>query len=393
MKTVFILSDANRWDYLQYMPYLSKKAQEELHVKKIIPGIGFCEISEYLSGIPSVNNGNLFQITFNGEFNKKKYNGLNAVATITNRIPKIRWKVAHAIDSYLMRYGDLADKDILNVRYAIPVNMINYFSPTESRLAYDDPDFFRNENILYRLKDKGYTYDIEDFVKHNKIKGTDEERINRLKEKIKEKKLKDFTLLYVGKGEIAHDTGTHNSDFHSKLEEYDTLLKSIDELLEEKYGDDYVFIVLGDHGMVNVNDYIDVTPIIKRIKKKFNLRIGEDFIYFIDSTCFRIWLKDNALLSKVDLCVKDMLWEVIDTSVDVKMIDEKYGDLIYIIKPGIMFFPDFFNLKKKRGMHGYQNTIEEQKGMMVCIGDVESRQIESMHLYEVNDFIAKLYGL
>ena len=72
---------------------------------------------------------------------------------------------------------------------------------------YDSYEFGGEENLFVQLKAMGVEYDIEDFVKHNKVKGSDKERLIRLQEKVKKEKLKDFTLLYIGYGEIAHFTG------------------------------------------------------------------------------------------------------------------------------------------------------------------------------------------
>ena len=61
--------------------------------------------------------------------------------------------------------------------------------------------------MLQKLLELNCDYDIQDYVYHNKVKGSDIDRLNRLLNKIKTKKLRDFTLIYVGYGEIAHIVG------------------------------------------------------------------------------------------------------------------------------------------------------------------------------------------
>ena len=131
MKTVFLLSDANRWDYLEFMPFLNKIKNSSFYIKQIRPGIGFCEISEYISGISSLKNGNLFQITFNGNYGKQKYKFISAVDKLIRKIPKIRSILIPKIDWYISHYCDFYNGSILNVRYAIPIALLNYFMPTE----------------------------------------------------------------------------------------------------------------------------------------------------------------------------------------------------------------------------------------------------------------------
>lgn len=393
MKVIFILSDANRWDYLQYMPFLRSKSKDSYYVEKIVPGIGFCEISEYISGKMSLENGNIFQITFNGNYGRKKYNLLEIISCLSTKIPKLRWSMAKKIDSYLYKNANIYDKNILKVRYAIPINMINYFSPTESIFEYDSFDFFGKSNLFVKLKESGYTYDISDFVMHNKIQGTNNERIDKLLNKINKRELKDFTLLYIGTGEIAHIRGTNSSKFHRELTKFDSQLREIYLSLKTCYKENFCFMVLGDHGMVDVNTYVNVKPLLKKVKKKYKINVGEDYVYFIDSTCLRLWVKDKKNILGIDQMIGEALNEYIDNTIDIKKIDKKYGDLIYMLRPGCVLFPDFFNMYKQKGMHGYNNKISEQWGMCVAMGNIIPKKIEMMKLTDVKKIVVGLFGL
>ena len=42
-----------------------------------------------------------------------------------------------------------------------------------------------------------------------------------------------------------------------------------------------------------------------------------------------------------------------------------YGNLIWLAKPGVMIYPDYFNRKAPKGMHGYIANIDVQKGFAV----------------------------
>ena len=349
--------------------------------------IGFCEISEYITGIDSIENGNLFQLTFNRKFGKKKFKLLTYINEFFNHIPRIRRYTQKLITKILEKKDCFIDRDILRVRYNIPINLLSYFEPTESRYQYDSEQFFPNTNLLLQIKALGKTYDIDDFVKHNKIKGTDEERLKRLNAKIKNKELSDFTLLYIGKGEFAHMTGTSDSKFHNRLAEYDDMLKNLNLLLKENYNNNYRLIILGDHGMVDVKKYINILPVVKKIKSKYGLSVGDDFVYFIDSTALRLWFKDKKIIPQVDNDISKYL----EGNIELTKIDNKYyGDLIYMLKPSNVFFPDFFNTKKNKGMHGYNNTIHEQKGLCVIMGSKTDETYKEIPLHEVKHIVLDL---
>ena len=389
MKIIFILSDALRYDYINYMPFLSKMAEEHTYYEKVTPGIGFCEISEYVSGIDSRHNGNLFQLTFNGQWGREVFSIEAKINNFFNHIPRLRRYTQRFFDYYLGREkGLLFDQDILNVRYNIPLNLLNYFLPTESRNEYDSSEFFPETNLFLMLKRMGKSYDIDDFVQHNKIKGSDDDRLVRLKKKIERKELADFTLLYIGKGELAHMTGTKSNFFHDKLSEYDSKLREIKTLLDKIYDDNYRFVVLGDHGMVDIDKYIDIRPLIKQVEKECDLKIGEDYVYFIDSTALRLWFKDKRKKEQCNYIVQNHIKQYLD---DFKVENEFYGDLIYVLKPGNVFFPDFFNTKKNKGMHGYNNKVVEQKGLCIIIGTNDKSVYPLIELHKVKKLILDLF--
>ena len=390
MKVVMILSDALRYDYIQYMPFLSEMSKENEYYKRVIPGIGFCEISEYVSGLDSLSNGNLFQITFNGKYKKPIFTILSKVNSFFNHIPRIRRYSERYFDKVLeKKKNQLENQNILRIRYNIPLHLLDFFTPTESKYEYDSKDFFPDSNFFSILSANGFSYDIDDFVRHNKISGSDGDRIERLVKKVSGAILKDFTLIYIGVGEIAHITGTQDCGFHKKLEEYDYELKKLRQYLDKYYREDYRLIILGDHGMVDVDRYINIYPIIHQISNKYNLRVGYDFMYFIDSTAFRLWFKNKAFIPDCDRIIRDYLKNDLD---GLKINNSLYGDLIYLLKPGNVFYPDFFNRKKNKGMHGYNNRIYEQHGQCIIIGEKDKNQQESIELHNFKDIILKIFG-
>ncbi|MCD8256731.1 MAG: alkaline phosphatase family protein [Oscillospiraceae bacterium] len=391
MKAVFILSDALRHDYLAYMPFLRKMSGECEFYKKIIPGLGFCEISEYVSGIPSLENGNIFQITFSGKFGATKNHWLTRMTNIVNKIPRVRRYYAQWLDRRLAeKDGVEFEKDMVRVRYHIPLFLLHFFKPTESKLKYDDAAFFPQSNLFHKLRARGISYDIDDFVEFNKIRGSETSRLRNLARKIERRELKDFTLLYIGYGEIAHRTGTGSDAFHRTLAAYDRELERMFQRLEANYPGEYRFMILGDHGMVDVEKYIDLTELLKEISEAHSMKVGEDFVYFIDSTALRLWFRDSSVIADCDRRIRAALSADLD-DVDLKRGDHFYGDRIYFLRPGRVFFPDFFNTVRNRGMHGYTNRIDEQKGMALILGAAPA-QHEELELHEVSKLILRQFA-
>lgn len=394
MKVVCILSDALRHDYIEKMDFLKKMSNEKYYIKKIKPGLGFCEISEYVTGMDSIKNENVFQITFNNKFSsiEGKVKILSKLNNFMGSIPKVRKYTDKIISKYVETDKFYVDtNEIKRVRYNIPLELLKYFKPTESYYKYDDNNFFFEKNIFNDMKKSNISYDIDNFVEHNKIKGTDEERLENLRKKINTKSLKDFTLLYIGYGELAHVLGTKDIKFNHILKQYDLKLKSIYDDLINKYDNDACLVILGDHGMVDVEKYININKNIDEICKKNNLIKGNDIVYFIDSTFVRIWIKDKSKVENIERELKNEYLNDIEPIEFDDRIKSIYGDIIIMLKPGKVFFPDFFNRKKIKGMHGYSNEICEQQGMMLILGEsIKKSAYNNLHLHEAKDILLSL---
>jgi predicted AlkP superfamily pyrophosphatase or phosphodiesterase len=402
MKVICILSDALRYDYIEKhdMKFLKEMVNENncFYVKRILPSTGFCEIIEYVTGKEAENHGMLTQITSKKDWYNVRPNKLLNILTQSNeiiplnRIPRINRVYSNIVDNILGKY---ISADMVNVRYNIPFNLLPFLEPTESKYEYDNHDFGGDDNIFIWMKKNGISYDIDDFVKHNKIEGSDKDRLNRLKNKILQNTLKDFTLLYIGYGEYAHFLGTDSERFGTLLRDYSKQLMEIYNLLNDNY-DEFQLMILGDHGMIDVNNGINIKHIVHDVMKKMNLKYLDDYIYFIDSTLFRMWVKNENLIDDIEHELINKLGGCIEEDAETFNYFNKfkpdYGNIILLLKPGYMFFPDFFNTKINKGMHGYLNKYPEQSGTLIGFGrNVKGGYKESMNLSEVKRYIQTLW--
>ena len=323
-KVVFILSDAFRYDYVfkHNLSFLKEKViSNQVHlIKNIHPSTGFCEIVEYVTGQSSLEHGLLSQITASSQWFEKKsplyirFLGFVFRFSFFKRIRKIRG-VFQLVMEYLLSFSSLP-KEILRVRYNIPPHFLPYLVPTESKYDYDSPDFFGSKNLFCWMKSKNIQYDLDGFVKYNKVVGTDQDRINQLLQKIDSNSLKDFTLIYLGVGELAHFLSMDDPKFIEAMQTYDRNMASLySALASSEY--DFELVLLGDHGMVPISSYINIEPDIHRIARSLNLTLFEDYMFFIDSTMVRIWIKDGALVSRFESELFQVIGDSLETTGDI----------------------------------------------------------------------------
>ena len=405
-KVICILSDAHCYDYSKKFDLEFLKSIDSKNiVKKVIPSTGYCEIVEYVTGQNSIEHNMLTQVNAIEDWYKIKPSFFYKVITCIFdnklwKLPKFKGfhnKYLYRIISYILKF--YLNDTLINVRYNIPLRKLPFLKAIESIYDYDSIDFGGNNNLFRKLLELNCDYDIQDYVYHNKVKGSDIDRLNRLLNKIKTKKLRDFTLIYVGYGEIAHIVGKEDDLFRTKFVQYDKLLQEIYHAISQNYKD-YDLLILGDHGMINVHNYVDAKKIISDTFNNLlpELKIYEDYFYFIDSTMIRIWLKNKQNIKLLKSIFLENLGNYIESDTSTfEYLDNftpEYGDLIFLLKPHTVYYPDYYNISKVKGMHGYLNHYNDQHGVMFHLSSDENlnlKAIKSLELSELNSYIYNLF--
>ncbi|SMY17007.1 alkaline phosphatase family protein [Photobacterium aquimaris] len=400
-KIIFLLTDALRGDYpeLHDMKFLKQKLSEDNRIasRAVHPSTGFCEIIEYVLGQSASEHGMLAQITAKENWHEMKYRPYLSVLykynNIFGNIPKVRgvWRIF--LDKLM---SSITEPEVARVRYHIPIHMLDYFRATESLYEYDSWEFGGENNLFYWFKENNISYDIDNFVKFNKIKGIDKDRFEDINNKIKNKSLKDFTLAYIGNAEMAHFKGTTSNEFKEYMVDMDKSLEVLSKNLDEHY-DNYELVILGDHGMVDVEQHVDCISEIKKIANDLGISEGKDYIYFVDSTCLRLWFKQPELhQSLFDKKLVDIIGEHLELTDDITNYLDKfkpeYGNLLYLIQGKKIFYPDFFNTKANVGMHGYKHDIFGQQGLLLLTGpNVENNDVDKIELKDIKSLIISRY--
>jgi hypothetical protein len=104
--------------------------------------------------------------------------------------------------------------------------------------------------------------------------------------------------------------------------------------------------------MASVNKLIDIGKELEREALFCNLEKGKDYIYFLDSTIFRVWYFNTHAFELLDTKIKNNQLLIndgvfVDESVAIKekipFPDKRYGDTLWMANIGVLIFPDFFH--------------------------------------------------
>lgn len=187
-------------------------------------------------------------------------------------------------------------------------------------------------------------------------------------------------LFYIAKlDSLGHEFGPNSSGFLTDIQRIDEMVESSVKLIEQSY-EDIELIVLSDHGMAPVTGYIDL-----RAKMPSELRLGIDYLVFLDETLARFWFfNEKAREEVVEILRKSQFGHLILNEdfrkYGLDFQDSKYGEVFFVMKQSNVIFPSFFGRLLKnslKGMHGYLPSEPLSSGVLLYKGryEIEARSI------------------
>lgn len=161
---------------------------------------------------------------------------------------------------------------------------------------------------------------------------------------------------------IGHKYGTKSKEYHSRL----SFLKLNCNKILSSYLKLFPYepvILLSDHGMSDVDKYIDPTKTIRYIEKKYNLHC------FFDSLYLHIFFKDTKCLK-----YKEEIESLLKSSLPVKIFSNSqrasygitnsdFGHIICLLEDRKAFSPNLFGFKKLKSYHGYMPNNKNNMGV------------------------------
>ena len=159
---------------------------------------------------------------------------------------------------------------------------------------------------------------------------------------------------------ISHAFGMNSPEYESHIKYLDTHANALVERFKGENKDSNIY-VLSDHGMVSVSSVCNVD-----LESVVGYMHPTRYLYFIDSTYLRIWIKDNKIEKKIMDYLKSIKnGEIVSESErnEFGITHKEFGDIIFRANEGVMFVPNFFGGRKSKGMHGYASCLKSQSAI------------------------------
>jgi hypothetical protein len=153
--------------------------------------------------------------------------------------------------------------------------------------------------------------------------------------------------------------GTASQKITCKLGWYEQEIRDLIALAREHY-DEVKVSAFSDHGMTNIRKECALMQIVSSLPLEF----GKDYFAVYDATMARFWFhSDEAerLIGDALLYLSDGHWLDDETlhSWGCDFPDRRFGDRIYLLKPGILLNPSFVGRYSYAGMHGFDPGHED----------------------------------
>ena len=416
MPVILLLIDALRHDYVSKatMPFLfSLTANSEYH-EHVIPSYGFCERTEILSGLTPDESGYFTAIGFEPEHSPYRASAILPLADgLLNKIPaKVKLPLINRKINIQGRARSFVGRNILKHnnsnrlnKYNIPFAFLPFFNLTEDAAESSYQNNFKSISVISKLEKSGKSAGLDAFTSLGHTKNlTDTDRMSLAVEALKNSS-HELILVYNSiPDHYGHMYGPSSSKLNNKLKDLDnSLYKFISDC--KSINDNTTFIILGDHGMAVVKKHIDIKSIVDKIAHSQKLHAARDFVYFLDSTMFRMWffseeaqktfsleLENNTDLHTHGVTVSNELAK----KLKIPFGDKRYGDYLWLANEGVLVSPDFFHPAPDNilGMHGYNPSSSNSHGTCIVYGkNVENKYSKETELKYVYTILANQLGL
>lgn len=163
-----------------------------------------------------------------------------------------------------------------------------------------------------------------------------------------------FAYLFLGKLDgILHANGTTSEKVSEHIAWYDREIRKLYRVAQERYDEVHLF-VFSDHGMTDIRETCDLMTPIERLE----LDYGTDYVAVYDSTMARFWfLKDGAREAITTALREEPLGHIMSDEELARygcdFPEHRYGELIFLMDPGVLICPSHMGVKPLAGMHGY----------------------------------------
>ncbi|MEI6875661.1 MAG: alkaline phosphatase family protein [Spirochaetota bacterium] len=361
MKTLslFVFIDAFGWELARGRSFLEPEARVKKPLETVFGYSCTCDPT-IITGVPPREHGHFSFFVYDRE--KSPFRALRALGVLPRSLVD-RGRVRNKISQFVQKaYGYTGYFQL----YAVPFKFMHLFDYTEKRDIYLEGGINGGQPSIFVLLDRaGVPYFRSDWRKG------ETEAVADLKAALADGAPR-MAYLYLAKMDaLLHALGTGAPEIDAKIEGYQATLRAVVEDARKSY-DEVRLFVFSDHGMTNITR---TSPLMAAIDAS-GLVFGEDYAAVYDSTMARFWfIKEGARERIMKVLEGHPDGRILDDATlrdwGVDFADRRYGELFFLLHPGVLLCPSFMGTKPLAGMHGYAPDSPGSRASFFSTADLD----------------------
>jgi predicted AlkP superfamily pyrophosphatase or phosphodiesterase len=248
--------------------------------------------------------------------------------------------------------------------YNIPFDQIALYDFSEKKSPLQPGGMNRGPNIFDHLQQNRIAY-------HVSAPEADEQvNLRSLIQDIEAEQI-DFAFLYwPGLDGLLHRVGNQSAEVPAKLRSYESWTEQLLAVARRHYQEVRLY-VFSDHGMANCTECLDLKSRIEALP----LSIPADYAAVYDSTMARFWFFNERARWLITDSLKQVSVGRIVPDAELERLhaffpDRYFGELVFLVKEGVLIVPSHMGERPITGMHGY-HPDDPHSYAMLCTNQPE----------------------
>jgi hypothetical protein len=339
--SIFVFIDALGWEIVKDIPFLDGEAVVKRPLGTVFGYSSTCDPT-IITGAAPRDHGHFSFFVYDPP--RSPFRPLGALGLLPKSIVD-RGRVRHWISRLVGgAYGYTGYFQL----YAIPFDKARLFDYTEKRDIYLEGGINGGQPSVFVLLDRAGI----PFFRSDWRKG-DARALADAQAALSSGKPRLAYVYLAAMDAVLHADGSGSARARDMIRDYDLSLRRLLETARGSY-DEVRLFAFSDHGMT---DTVGLCPLMERIEST-GLRFGVDYAAVYDSTMARFWfLKPGAEQRVREALAGERRGRILDDGTlrawGIDFPGKRYGELFFLLDPGVLLCPSFMGAKPMAGMHGY----------------------------------------
>lgn len=349
---LFIFIDAFGWELLKRHPdFLPDILPHRSRLESILGYSSTCDPT-ILTGLMPQDHGHFSFFVYDPE------NSPFALCRPLGILPKSitrRGRVRRMMSRAIKRlYGFTGYFQIYNM----PFDRIGLFDYSEKRDLYEPGGINSGARTIFdHLRDNRVPYHLSDW------RAGEERNLAALRRDLGTGEPAFAYVFLAAMDAVLHAEGTRSPRVDEKIAWYDRQLRDVLDIANRQYSAARVY-AFSDHGMTDIHDVCDLMPRIESL----GLRFGEDYAAVYDSTMARFWfLREAARGPILEALAAEPRGRILHPkdleAYQCRFPGDRYGEVFFLMDPGVLLCPSFMGETPLAGMHGYDPSDKDTDAM------------------------------